>query len=135
MGHHHEKRHHEQYHERHKGAYEDFHRAPHRAKLSHELIAGAAAYEAMKAYNDHIARAGHPPSHAKAKEIMCVCIHLPQHGPDVGLVFSAALTAMYVDRLVETKGLDTYDEYRDRRRLKQHAEGHGHSFVEQMYRY
>ncbi|KAI6030444.1 hypothetical protein F5J12DRAFT_292665 [Pisolithus orientalis] len=117
MGHHHERHHHEQYHETHRGAYEDFHRAPHGAKLSHELIAGAAAYEAMKAYNDHVARTGHPASHAKAKEII------------------AALAGMYVDRMIETKGLDKYDEYRDRRRLKHHAEGRGHSFIEQMYRY
>ncbi|KAI6098161.1 hypothetical protein EDD16DRAFT_363643 [Pisolithus croceorrhizus] len=117
MGHHHERRHHEQYHDRHRGAYEDFYRAPHRAKLSHELIAAAAAYEAMKAYNDHVARAGHPPTHAKAKEII------------------AALTGMYVDRLIETKGLDVYDEHRDRHRLKQYAAGHGHGYVDQMYNY
>lgn len=31
---------------------------PHEAKWSHELIGGAAAYEAMKAYEDHEARNG-----------------------------------------------------------------------------
>ena len=31
---------------------------PHEAKWSHELIGGAAAYEAMKAYEDHEAREG-----------------------------------------------------------------------------
>jgi hypothetical protein len=31
--------------------------------MSHELIAGAASFEAMKAYEDHVARNGpHPPS-------------------------------------------------------------------------
>lgn len=34
---------------------------PHEAKWSHELIGGAAAYEAMKAYEDHEARNGSPP--------------------------------------------------------------------------
>ncbi|KAI6151448.1 hypothetical protein EDD17DRAFT_1637176 [Pisolithus thermaeus] len=135
MGHHHERRHHEQYHERHRGAYDDFYRAPHRAKLSHELIAAAAAYEAMKAYNDHVARAGHPPTHAKAKEIMCVCVYHLHHASDTVHMFSAALTGMYVDRLIETKGLDVYDEYRDRHRLKHYAAGHGHGYVDQMYNY
>ena len=44
----------------------------HKAKLSHELIASAAAYEAAKAYQEHQARHGKPPSHQKAKEILCV---------------------------------------------------------------
>ena len=74
-----------------------FQSAPHehKAKLSHELIAGAAAYEvwlhlifffdvltnipqAAKAYQAHCAKHGKPPSHEKAKEILyilvfCVC--------------------------------------------------------------
>ncbi|KAI6106871.1 hypothetical protein EDD16DRAFT_1899137 [Pisolithus croceorrhizus] len=40
------------------------------AKLSHELIAGAAAYEAAKAYENHKARNGEPSSHAQAKELL-----------------------------------------------------------------
>lgn len=32
--------------------------APHKASLSHELIAGAAAYEAAKAYEDHVQKNG-----------------------------------------------------------------------------
>jgi hypothetical protein len=31
---------------------------PHEAKWSHELIGGAAAYEAAKAYEDHVAENG-----------------------------------------------------------------------------
>ena len=44
--------------------------APHEAKLSHELIAAAASYEAAKAYEHHVAKnnGGVPPDHAKAKE-------------------------------------------------------------------
>lgn len=34
---------------------------PHEAKFSHELIGGAAAYEAMKAYEEHEARNGMSP--------------------------------------------------------------------------
>ena len=62
----------------------------HQPDTVHELIAGAASYEvsedllfffqtlltrlcyqAAKAYEDHVAANGQPPSHAKAKEILC----------------------------------------------------------------
>jgi hypothetical protein len=39
-------------------AYEQVTERPHEAKWSHELIGGAAAYEAAKAYEDHVARNG-----------------------------------------------------------------------------
>ncbi|KAH8998455.1 hypothetical protein EDB92DRAFT_1813317 [Lactarius akahatsu] len=76
----------------------------HEAKLSHELIAGAAAYEAAKAYNDHCERNGKPSSHSKAKEIF------------------AGLAGVAVDRLVETKGLDFIDKQKAKRRAAEHAE-------------
>ncbi|KAF7301730.1 Mitochondrial carrier protein [Mycena indigotica] len=80
----------------------------HKAKLSHELIAAAAAYEviftpsflfgdddrlfqAAKKYEEHCAANGKPDSHAKAKELI------------------AAFSAAFVDRMVETKGLDEID--------------------------
>ncbi|KAJ6539411.1 hypothetical protein B0H19DRAFT_909833, partial [Mycena capillaripes] len=63
----------------------------HKAKLSHELIAGAAAYEAAKKYEEHCAANGKPDSHA-TKELM------------------AAFSAAFVDRMVETKGLDEIDK-------------------------
>ncbi|KAJ7068347.1 hypothetical protein C8F01DRAFT_605671 [Mycena amicta] len=64
----------------------------HKAKLSHELIAAAAAYEAAKKYEEHCAANGKPDSHAKAKELI------------------AAFSAAFIDRMVETKGLDTIDK-------------------------
>ncbi|KAJ7283573.1 hypothetical protein C8J57DRAFT_1171348 [Mycena rebaudengoi] len=64
----------------------------HKAKLSHELIAAAAAYEAAKKYEEHVAANGKPESHAKAKELI------------------AAFSAAFVDRMVETKGLDHIDK-------------------------
>ncbi|KAH9047685.1 putative phosphoglycerate mutase family protein [Lactarius hengduanensis] len=76
----------------------------HEAKLSHELIAGAAAYEAAKAYEDHSARNGKPSSHAKAKEIF------------------AGLAGVAVDRLVETKGLDFIDKQKAKRGAERYAE-------------
>jgi hypothetical protein len=50
----------------------------HRAKMSHELIAGAASFEAMKAYEDHVARNGtHPqlPPLFPAIILDCTIIH------------------------------------------------------------
>jgi hypothetical protein len=40
--------------------------------LTHEIIAGAASYEAMKAYENHCNANGEPSSHEKAKEILFV---------------------------------------------------------------
>lgn len=39
-------------------AYDQVTNRPHEAKWSHELIGGAAAFEAAKAYEDHVARNG-----------------------------------------------------------------------------
>lgn len=44
--------------------------APHKAQLSHELIAAAASYEAAKAYEKHVSENGQPPNHEKAKELL-----------------------------------------------------------------
>ncbi|GLB33841.1 putative protein of unknown function (DUF3759) [Lyophyllum shimeji] len=80
-------------------AYDEVVNAPHKAALSHELIAAAASYEAAKAYEEHVAQNGNPPSHAKAKEIF------------------AGFAGAFVDRMVETKGLD----YIDKEKAKHHA--------------
>ncbi|KAK2589894.1 hypothetical protein QQS21_012434 [Conoideocrella luteorostrata] len=77
---------------------------PHEAKWSHELIGGAAAYEAAKAYEDHVARNGQPDSHAQAKEIL------------------AGFIGAFVDREVETKGLDYIDREKAKRHAQEHAE-------------
>ncbi|KIM52805.1 hypothetical protein SCLCIDRAFT_140309 [Scleroderma citrinum Foug A] len=82
-------------------AYETVTNAPHKAELSHELIAAAASYEAAKAYENHVAANGQPDSHAKAKEIL------------------AGFGGAFVDRMVETKGLD----YIDRKRAQRDGNG------------
>ncbi|KAI8088793.1 uncharacterized protein BX664DRAFT_121079 [Halteromyces radiatus] len=74
--------------------------AGHKAKLSHELIAAAASYEAAKAYEEHCEREGKPVAHAKAKQLL------------------AAFTGAALDKLVETKGLD----FIDKQKAKRHAE-------------
>ncbi|KAG6819820.1 hypothetical protein H0H93_008230 [Arthromyces matolae] len=82
-------------------AYQEVVNSPPKAKLSHELLAGAASYEADKAYENHIARYGKPESHAKAKELL------------------AGFTGAFIDREVETKGLD----YVDKREVENKARG------------
>jgi hypothetical protein len=49
-------------------AYQNFQQSDNKAELSHEVISGAAAFEAMKAYENHCAQNGKPTSHAQAKE-------------------------------------------------------------------
>ncbi|KAF4990506.1 hypothetical protein FGRMN_8437 [Fusarium graminum] len=85
-------------------AYDEVTNRPHEAKWSHELIGGAAAYEAAKAYEEHSARNGEPDSHAKAKE------------------FLAGAIGAFVDREVETRGLDFIDKEEAKRHGRQHAE-------------
>ncbi|CAE6449798.1 hypothetical protein ACGC1H_005586 [Rhizoctonia solani] len=81
-------------------AYDQVTQRPHEASWTHELIAGAAAYEASKAYENHVAENGQPPDHEKAKEIL------------------AGITGAFIDREVESRGLD----YIDRERAKRHAQ-------------
>ncbi|KAG0020586.1 hypothetical protein BGZ80_003957 [Entomortierella chlamydospora] len=83
----------------HEDAYNQVQNAPHKAALSHELIAAAASFEAAKAYEEHVAKNGKPDNHAMAKEIL------------------AGLTGAIIDRMVETKGLD----YVDKEKAKHHA--------------
>ncbi|KAF8522588.1 hypothetical protein BU17DRAFT_44637 [Hysterangium stoloniferum] len=85
-------------------AYEEVNNAPHKASLSHELIAGAAAYEAAKAYENHREKNGQPDSHAKAKEII------------------AGFAGAFIDRVVETKGLDFIDSQKAKRHAEEHVE-------------
>ncbi|KAI0279186.1 hypothetical protein BGY98DRAFT_933345 [Russula aff. rugulosa BPL654] len=85
--------------------YNTYQSAPkHEAHVSHELIAGAAAYEAAKAYQDHVAASGKPVNHAKAKEVI------------------AGLAGAFIDKQFETHGLDFLDKEKAKRQAKQQAE-------------
>ncbi|KAJ5609083.1 hypothetical protein N7528_009650 [Penicillium herquei] len=79
--------------------------SPHEAKWSHELIGGAAAYEAMKAYEEHEQRNGKVENHAKAKELL------------------AGFAGAFIDREVETKGLDFIDREKAKHHANQSIEG------------
>ncbi|KAF9519795.1 hypothetical protein BS47DRAFT_1287806 [Hydnum rufescens UP504] len=92
-------------------AYNDATQGGNQASISHELIAGAASYEAAKAYENHVAGNGQPASHAKAKELL------------------AGFTGAFVDREVETRGLD----YIDRERAKRDATDQAHQGLADSY--
>ncbi|EGW35817.1 uncharacterized protein SPAPADRAFT_59022 [Spathaspora passalidarum NRRL Y-27907] len=71
----------------------------HEGKFSHELVAGAASFEAVKLFEDKQRKEGKPVSHAFAKELL------------------AGIAGGEVDKLFETKGLD----YLDRDQAKSQA--------------
>ncbi|KIW01686.1 uncharacterized protein PV09_06867 [Verruconis gallopava] len=76
----------------------------HEPSKVHELIAGAAAYEAAKAYENHVSENGQPPSHEKAKEIL------------------AGFAGAFIDREAETKGLDFIDREKAKYDARRQAE-------------
>ncbi|PHH60341.1 hypothetical protein CDD81_1826 [Ophiocordyceps australis] len=77
---------------------------PHEAKWTHELLGGAAAFEAAKIYQDHEAKNGRPKSHAMAKELL------------------AGAIGAFVDREVESKGLDHIDAAKAKRHAQKQVE-------------
>ncbi|KIK68127.1 hypothetical protein GYMLUDRAFT_155033 [Collybiopsis luxurians FD-317 M1] len=85
-------------------AYDQVNSSPHKAELSHELLAAAASYEAAKKYEQHCAANGKPDSHAEAKELI------------------AAFSGAFIDRIVETKGLDFIDKEKAKHQAKTHTE-------------
>jgi len=85
--------------------YNDYQNAePHQASITHELIAGAAAFEAAKAYENHKASSGEAPSHTFAKELL------------------AGAAGAFIDREVETRGLDFIDKEKAKREAAKHWE-------------
>ncbi|KAJ5646483.1 hypothetical protein N7490_002855 [Penicillium lividum] len=85
----------------------------HEAKVSHELLAGAASFFAARKYEEHVAENGQPPNHAMAKELL------------------AGFAGAFIDREVETKGLD----FIDREKAKRHATEHFESVQETDIQY
>ncbi|KAG9019254.1 hypothetical protein FRB90_004816 [Tulasnella sp. 427] len=79
--------------------------APHEAKLSHEIVAGAAAFEAARLWEHHKEKNGEQPTHAHAKELI------------------AGFAGAFIDRIVETKGLDFIDKQKAKKQAQERAEG------------
>ncbi|KAI1125881.1 hypothetical protein F5Y10DRAFT_246093 [Nemania abortiva] len=84
---------------------------PHQSHLSHELIGGGAAFEAMKLFEDRQRKEGKTVNHAFAKELL------------------AGIAGAEVDKLFETKGLDAID----REKAKRHAEKQAEHLYDQQY--
>lgn len=76
----------------------------HEAKFSHELVAGAASFEAAKLFEDQQRREGKPVLHAFAKELL------------------AGIAGGEVDRLFETRGLNYLDRDAARRTAQEYAQ-------------
>ncbi|SDA01425.1 BZ3500_MvSof-1268-A1-R1_Chr10-1g02653 [Microbotryum saponariae] len=76
----------------------------HESSWSHELIAGAAAFEAEKAYERHVSQNGRPANHQLAKELL------------------AGFAGAETDKLFETKGLDFLDREKAKRQAREQAE-------------
>ncbi|KAI1358783.1 hypothetical protein F5Y08DRAFT_345351 [Xylaria arbuscula] len=77
---------------------------PHESHLSHELVAGGAAFEAMKLFEDRQRSEGKTVSHGFAKEML------------------AGIAGAEVDKLFETKGLDALDREKAKHQAKRQAE-------------
>lgn len=82
----------------------------HQANWTHELLGGAAAFAAMKAYEDRRAAEGYH-DHAFAREML------------------AAIAGAEVDKLVETKGMNWVDA----RRAKEHAQQQAVAMYDSKY--
>ncbi|KIW01585.1 uncharacterized protein PV09_07058 [Verruconis gallopava] len=86
-------------------AYQNYQSAePHEASFGHELLGGAAAFGAMKMFEDHQRKEGKTVNHAFAKELL------------------AGFAGAEVDRLAETKGADFIDREKAKRHARESAE-------------
>ncbi|KAG8908126.1 hypothetical protein FRB99_000154 [Tulasnella sp. 403] len=88
-----------------KVAHEEVEKAGHKAELSHEILAGAATFAAMEGWEHHKAKNGDPSEHPHAKAA------------------GAALIGAFVDRMVETKGLDFIDKQKAKKEAEKRFEG------------
>lgn len=93
------------------GDHEQVYGDKHEGKFSHELLAGAASFEAAKLFEDRQRREGKPVSHQFAKELL------------------AGIAGGEVDKLFETKGLD----YLDRDETKRQAQDQATQNYDQHY--
>lgn len=86
--------------------FQNDHGEVHSGNITHDLLAGAVAFEAAREYENHVAKNGKPDDHAMAKELIA------------GFATAAAT------HLVETKGRDAYDRFRVERDAKSRLQEH-----------
>ncbi|KAJ6517299.1 hypothetical protein C8R47DRAFT_1086924 [Mycena vitilis] len=75
----------------------------HKADISHELLAGAASFAAAHEYEKHCEKNGKPQSHAEMKELL------------------AGFAGAFIDREVETRGMDQFDKEKAKRAAHEDA--------------
>ncbi|KAG9044402.1 hypothetical protein FS837_008228 [Tulasnella sp. UAMH 9824] len=85
-------------------AHQEVVNAPHEAKVSHQLLAGAAAFEATRLWEHHKEKNGEQPNHPHAKALI------------------AGFAGAFIDRIVETKGLDYIDKQKAKKQAQESAE-------------
>jgi len=88
-----------------KDLHDEYGNKKHKADISHELLAGAASFAAAREYEKHVEKNGQPDNHALAKELL------------------AGFTGAFIDREVESHGLDFIDKQKAKREAKKRAEG------------
>lgn len=96
----------------------------HESHLSHELIAGAASFAGMKAFEDHQRKEGtSPPPIPPTRQRLTKCVppgKTVSHSTAKEIL--AALAGAEVDKLAETKGLDQVDKIKAHEHAKKNAE-------------
>ncbi|OOF94774.1 hypothetical protein ASPCADRAFT_406634 [Aspergillus carbonarius ITEM 5010] len=87
----------------------------HEGHLSHQVIAGAASFEAMKLFEDHQRKQGKTVSHSFAKEAI------------------AGLVGAEIEKLAETKGWDEVDKMKAHHHAKKNAQEMYEQHYEQQH--
>ncbi|KAL7749762.1 hypothetical protein RI367_004638 [Sorochytrium milnesiophthora] len=91
--------------------YDQVYNGGNQGSFTHEAIAGAAGFEAMKTFEKHARENGQPENHGFAKEML------------------AGVASAEVDKLFETKGLD----YLDREEAKRQAIAQAQQYYSDQY--
>ncbi|KAI8370090.1 hypothetical protein EDC96DRAFT_503021 [Choanephora cucurbitarum] len=76
----------------------------HKAEWTHQLLAAAGGFAAMRALNNRKEESGEEVDHSTAKEIL------------------AAAAAGAVDNFIETKGMDWFDRHRAKKEAEEEAQ-------------
>jgi hypothetical protein len=105
-------------HDQYQQVYDD--QEPNKAKLSHEVLAGGAAFAGFKMFEDHQRAEGKPPRSGSA------ALRSRPKGKEVKHQFAkevlVGLVGAEVDKLAETKGADWWDQHEVKQQAKQRAE-------------